>query len=810
MKRKLLLSWGICFVLTASLFAQKPFKPTLKNAFDNVEVHELTRSEFTYSSERALCEDTIRYAEAKEAILGSGSFVGFGLWADDNEAITHTFLNSGSLTITGAEVLALKDEDSPVDPSMEVALYSVDGSYTPITQLASGVVTVSAQNYYYVNFSSPVVVTDNYALVIRTTNASSILVVGINDDEVNSYDEGLSKYRSSYYSSSSGNWISVSAFTEYVSEMGYAVDFEPIVSPIVSYNISPTADIDPLTACVGEEVTFTNTTNTGILSNRMYNYSAFRHHFGTAPTDSTFVRDLDNGAPFVWSVDATNTYTSPGQKEVLIGANDGFWNSCFDYNTYTVTVNDLDDATFSYPSNTLCLGGGAVVPTITGVSGGTFSVDNTDLEIDPTTGEIDIDASQEGVYVVTYTTNDICPNDESVTITVTSSPDASFTYDNTDYCSNEGTILPSFAPGASAGLFTSTTGLVFVDASTGEINLNASDAGVYTITNTIAASGSCPEISETFEITVNEAPTVTASADQTEVCAGEEVTLTATASAGTVSWDNGVTDGTPFIPTATTTYTVTADNNGCTETDEITITVNALPTVTASADQTEVCAGEEVTLTATASAGTVSWDNDVTNGDPFIPTATTTYTVTADNNGCTETDEITITVNELPTVTIDNGDIEACIYHDAIELIATPAGGTFSGPGVTNNSFDPQTAGNGTHTITYTYKDAEGCENSATIQIEVDGCVGISTNELNNQVVLYPNPSTNYIDVALLGNHEMASVVVISLEGKVVNTPTKTVDNQTTRIDVSSLSVGTYLVQISTNNGTITKKIMVQ
>src|SRR5690554_3890359 len=684
----------------------------------------------------------------------------------------------------------------------------------------------------------------------------------------------------------------------------------------------------------------------------MYNYSAFRHHFGTAPTDSTFVWDLDNGAPFVWSVDATNTYTSPGQKEVLIGANGGFWNSCFDYNTYTVTVNDLDDATFSYPSNTLCLGGGAVVPTITGVSGGTFSVDNTDLEIDPTTGEIDIDASQEGVYVVTYTTNDICPNDESVTITVTSSPDASFTYDNTDYCSNEGTILPSFAPGASAGLFTSTTGLVFVDASTGEINLNASDAGVYTVTNTIAASGSCPEISVTFEITVNEAPavtvsadqtevcageevtltatasagtvswdngvtdgtpfaptatttytvtvdnngctetdeititvnefptvtasadqtevcageevtltatasagtvswdngvtdgtpfiptatttytvtvdnngctetdeititvnefpTVTASADQTEVCAGEEVTLTATASAGTVSWDNGVTDGTPFIPTATTTYTVTVDNNGCTETDEITITVNEFPTVTASADQTEVCAGEEVTLTATASAGTVSWDNGVTDGAPFIPTATTTYTVTADNNGCTETDEITITVNELPTVTIDNGDIEACIYHDAIELTATPAGGTFSGAGVTNNSFDPQTAGNGTHTITYTYEDAEGCENSATIEIEVDGCVGISTNDLNSQVVLSPNPSTDYVDVSVVGNNQVVSIQVISLEGKVMNTRTEAVDAQTTRIDVSSLSTGTYLVQLSTDNGTVTKKVVIQ
>src|SRR5690554_3264001 len=428
-----------------------------------------------------------------------------------------------------------------------------------------------------------------------------------------------------------------------------------------------------------------------------------------------------------------------------------------------VTVNPQDNAAFNYPSNTLCTGSSNVTPIISGTQNGTFSVDNTGLVIDPTSGEINVNGSVAGTYIVTYSTTGSCPSSQTATITITTSPDASFSYNDTEFCSNDGVISPSFAPGASAGSFSSTTGLVFANSSTGEINLNASDAGVYTITNTIAASGSCPEVSETFEITVNEAPTVTASADQTEVCAGEEVTLTATASAGTVSWDNGVTDGTPFIPTATTTYTVTADNNGCTETDEITITVNEFPTVTASADQTEVCAGEEVTLTATASAGTVSWDNGVTDGTPFIPTATTTYTVTvdnngctetdeititvnefptvtasadqtevcageevtltatasagtvswdngvtdgapfiptatttytvtADNNGCTETDEITITVNELPTVTIDNGDIEACIYHDAIELTATPAGGTFSGAGVTNNSFDPQTA----------------------------------------------------------------------------------------------------------------------
>lgn len=485
-------------------------------------------------------------------------------------------------------------------------------------------------------------------------------------------------------------------------------------------------------------------------------------------------------------------------------------NGCTDAGQVIVTVNPQDNAAFNYPSNTLCTGSSNVTPTISGTQNGTFSVNNTDLVIDPTSGEIDVNGSVAGTYIVTYSTTGLCPSSQTATITITTSPDASFSYNDTEFCSNDGVISPSFAPGASAGSFSSTTGLVFANSSTGEINLNASDAGTYTVTNTIAASGSCPAVSETFVITVFESPIVTATADETEVCAGDEVTLTATTSAGSVTWDNGVTNGTPFTPATTTTYTVTANDNGCEETQQITITVNEIPTITVTADETEVCTGEEVTLTATASAGTISWDNGVNNGTPFTPTATTTYTVTANDNGCEATEQITITVNELPNVSIDNGDLLACVYHNPIELTGIPAGGTFSGTGVTNNSFDPDAAGEGTHTITYTYEDAEGCENSATIQIEVDGCVGISTNELNNQVVLYPNPSTNYIDVALLGNHEMASVVVISLEGKIVNTPTKTVDNQTTRIDVSSLSVGTYLVQISTNNGTITKKIMVQ
>ena len=53
-----------------------------------------------------------------------------------------------------------------------------------------------------------------------------------------------------------------------------------------------------------------------------------------------------------------------------------------------------------------------------------------------------------------------------------------------------------------------------------------------------------------------------------------------------------------------------------------------------------------------------------------------------------------------------------CTTMPAVALTASPAGGTFSGPGVAGNRFDPATAGAGTHTLTYTVSDSLGCGSS--------------------------------------------------------------------------------------------------
>ena len=52
---------------------------------------------------------------------------------------------------------------------------------------------------------------------------------------------------------------------------------------------------------------------------------------------------------------------------------------------------------------------------------------------------------------------------------------------------------------------------------------------------------------------------------------------------------------------------------------------------------------------------------------------------------------------------------DLCTTQPAVVLVATPAGGSFSGPGVSNGRFDPAAAGAGLHTLTYTLVDSLGC-----------------------------------------------------------------------------------------------------
>jgi|GEM_PF-1292319 len=156
------------------------------------------------------------------------------------------------------------------------------------------------------------------------------------------------------------------------------------------------------------------------------------------------------------------------------------------------------------------------------------------------------------------------------------------------------------------------------------------------------------------------------------------------------------------------------------------VTVNALPVVSFSGLPSTVCEGSGTyTLTPSPEGGTFS-GTGVTGSvfDAAVAGVGGPYTIsyTYFDGTCSNTYTQDVTVTALPVVSIVGLAANYCTTDAAVTLTGSPAGGTFSGTGVSGNSFDPSVAGEGTFTITYNYTDENGCSGSSTQDVEVTVC----------------------------------------------------------------------------------------
>jgi len=189
---------------------------------------------------------------------------------------------------------------------------------------------------------------------------------------------------------------------------------------------------------------------------------------------------------------------------------------------------------------------------------------------------------------------------------------------------------------------------------------------------------------------------------------------------------------------ATGTYYFTQSVNGC-ESDRFALDVivnTPLDVVFPVLADVCVAAGVQTGLGGASPMGGTYSGSGVTddgNGMTFtfdpaiagVDTVTVTYTYTS-AQGCVGSATSEIMVTAEPTLSF-TGPGDFCIDAGSQAGIggASPAGGIFSGSGVTDNGngstfdFDPATAGVGTHTITYTFDDGNGCTDVVTDTIQV-------------------------------------------------------------------------------------------
>ncbi len=137
-----------------------------------------------------------------------------------------------------------------------------------------------------------------------------------------------------------------------------------------------------------------------------------------------------------------------------------------------------------------------------------------------------------------------------------------------------------------------------------------------------------------------------------------------------------------------------------------------------------ICAGTCTNLSADVNGClnyTYAWDNGLPNVRGPIsvcPTTTTTYSVVATENGTGAQASHAITIVVLdPQITGAPSTI--CQSADAFDLQSAPPGGWWSGAGILDSlagTFDPDTAGPGSHVLTYGIPG--GCEAQITLFVD--------------------------------------------------------------------------------------------
>jgi Secretion system C-terminal sorting domain/Calx-beta domain len=476
---------------------------------------------------------------------------------------------------------------------------------------------------------------------------------------------------------------------------------------------------------------------------------------------------------------ATTTYTVTGTDA----------NGCINTSTVAVTVNALPTVTATASANTIC-NGSPVTLSSTGATTYNWmpgSLSGSSVNVTP---------SATTTYTVTGINAAGCTNTSTITIAVSTTPTVTATTQATTICSGSNVTLSS----------SGATSYMWIPGNLlgSSVTVNPTANTTYTVTGTNAAG--CTNTA-TVTITSLPRPTIAATAVNNTICSGNAISMTATGGS-TYTWLPGLLTGSTVtdLPSASTTYTVTGvGSNGCNNTATVAIAVNASPVVTATSSASAICGADSVVFTA---SGAISYNwlpaNISNSAFTQLIGSTTTFTVTGSAaNGCTDSTNVTVTVNSIPVVSASISSDTLCINSPAQLLSGQPAGGVFSGPGVSGNLFDAATAQLGSNTVVYTFTDNIGCQNSDSIQVVIDVCTGVTENQ-SSGVTIYPNPFTEQLFIKT--TEPIQQIEFYDISGKLLKSAN--VSGAHLNVETQELPAGVYILRITHATSASTHRVI--
>jgi len=473
----------------------------------------------------------------------------------------------------------------------------------------------------------------------------------------------------------------------------------------------------------------------------------------------------------VWSIQAGTGTATIDQGGVVTGGNAGtvtvvytLTNSCGSASaTAPLTINPLPTvAAITGGATTVCMG--STTPAfVDATAGGLWTIQpgTGTASIDQNTGVV-TPGTPGSVTVVYSVTNGCGTSSATKTLTINPLPTATIAYGNGQLC-RTGTIAVT-RTGQTGGTYAGNPSGLSINATSGLINLAASNAGSYTVTYTFSSLG-CSNTA-TANITITALPTAGTIGDGAAfVCGGATTPVfTSTVPGGVWSITNG-------------TGNASIDQSGA-------VTGNAAGTVTIRYTVTNSCGTATATRSFSVRANPVA--TIAYNGSPYCQTGNATVTRTGQGGG-TYTSDAGLSINAS---------------SGAINLAASTTG---------------------SHTVVYTFSNSS-CTSTTTATVVINSCSGINTRISNDVPVnnpklqlqstamgirVWPLPTESFFNLSIQsGSKETVMINIYDITGKKVQqlrgSPLETYRFGDTYV------AGTYLIEVIQGTNRVTQKILKQ
>ena len=114
----------------------------------------------------------------------------------------------------------------------------------------------------------------------------------------------------------------------------------------------------------------------------------------------------------------------------------------------------------------------------------------------------------------------------------------------------------------------------------------------------------------------------------------------------------------------------------------------------------------------------------------------------------------------------------------------------------------------GEYTVTLTAEDEYGNVGTCTFQLTVESELGVDDNSLSSSIAMYPNPADGQVTITNKSNIALQDAVVYDINGKLINQYDLRNMQGEQVIDGSALASGVYVVQITSDKSSVSKRLI--